>query len=69
MTSLRRASILHDKSILITGGTGSFGPKCVGNFLKNFKPRRLVIYSRDEMKQYEMRQDFDQSPMRNFIGD
>jgi UDP-N-acetylglucosamine 4,6-dehydratase len=61
--------MFNDKSILITGGTGSFGRKYVGNLLKNFKPRRLVIYSRDELKQYEMQQEFDQSPMRYFIGD
>ena len=52
--------MFNDKSILITGGTGSFGRKFVGNLLKNFKPRRLVIYSRDELKQYEMQQEFDQ---------
>src|SRR3954469_14656445 len=61
--------MFNDRSILITGGTGSFGRKWVGNLLKNFKPRRLVIYSRDELKQYEMQQEFDQSPMRYFIGD
>ena len=61
--------MFNDKSILITGGTGSFGHKWVGNLLKNFKPRRVVIYSRDELKQYEMQQQFDQSPMRYFIGD
>ena len=51
--------MFNDKSILITGGTGSFGRKYVGNLLKNFKPRRLVIYSRDELKQFEMQQEFD----------
>ena len=61
--------MFNDKSILITGGTGSFGRKWVGNVLKNFKPRRVVVYSRDELKQYEMQQDFDQAPMRYFIGD
>ena len=61
--------MFNDKSILITGGTGSFGRKYVGKILKNYKPRRLVIYSRDELKQYEMQQEFDQTPMRYFIGD
>src|SRR6201996_2005768 len=61
--------MFNDKSILITGGTGSFGHKWVGNLLKNFKPRRVVIYSRDELKQYEMQQQFDQPAMRYFIGD
>jgi UDP-N-acetylglucosamine 4,6-dehydratase len=61
--------MFNDKSILITGGTGSFGHKCVANLLKHFKPRRLVVYSRDELKQYEMQQEFDQPVMRYFIGD
>ena len=61
--------MFDDKSILITGGTGSFGRKWVGNLLRNFKPRRLVVYSRDELKQYEMQQEFDQAAMRYFIGD
>ena len=61
--------MFNDKSILITGGTGSFGRKWVGNLLRNFKPRRLVVYSRDELKQYEMQQEFDQPAMRYFIGD
>ena len=61
--------MFNEKSILITGGTGSFGHKWVENLLKNFKPRRVVIYSRDELKQYEMQQQFDQPEMRYFIGD
>jgi len=61
--------MFNDRSVLITGGTGSFGRKWVGNLLKNFKPRRLVVYSRDELKQYEMQQEFDQPAMRYFIGD
>ena len=61
--------MFNDKSILITGGTGSFGRKWVGNLLRNFEPRRLVVYSRDELKQYEMQQEFDQAAMRYFIGD
>jgi UDP-N-acetylglucosamine 4,6-dehydratase len=61
--------MFDEKSVLITGGTGSFGRKWVGHLLKNFKPRRLVVYSRDELKQYEMQQEFDQPAMRYFIGD
>jgi UDP-N-acetylglucosamine 4,6-dehydratase/5-epimerase len=61
--------MFKDKSILITGGTGSFGRKWVGNLLKISQPRRVVIYSRDELKQYEMQQQFDQPAMRYFIGD
>jgi len=61
--------MFNQKAILITGGTGSFGKKFVGRLLKNFKPRRVVVYSRDELKQYEMQQEFDQPAMRYFIGD
>src|ERR1700761_541890 len=63
---------LNDKSVLVTGGTGSFGKHFVRTVIENYKPRRLVIYSRDELKQYEMQQLFpmDQHPfMRYFIGD
>lgn len=61
--------MFNDRSILITGGTGSFGKKFVACLLENFKPRRVVIYSRDELKQYEMQQEFHQPAMRYFIGD
>lgn len=61
--------MFDERSVLITGGTGSFGKKFVAGLLKNFKPRRVVVYSRDELKQYEMQQDFDQPVMRYFIGD
>lgn len=63
---------LTGKSILLTGGTGSFGQKFVQHVLTEYKPRRLVIFSRDEMKQYEMEQRFspDEHPcLRYFIGD
>jgi len=43
---------LNDKSVLVTGGTGSFGKHFVKTVIENYKPRRLVIYSRDELKQY-----------------
>jgi len=58
-----------DKSILITGGTGSFGHKFVKEILDNHKPRRVVVFSRDELKQYEMEMHFQDSRMRFFIGD
>ncbi len=64
--------MFDDKSVLITGGTGSFGNKFVENMLLNHHPRRLIIFSRGELKQHEMRQKFpdtDGSPMRYFIGD
>jgi UDP-N-acetylglucosamine 4,6-dehydratase len=64
--------VWQDQSILITGGTGSFGKKFVALALEKFRPRRLIIFSRDELKQMEMRQLFpeeDNSPLRYFIGD
>lgn len=61
--------MFDNKSILITGGTGSFGQKFIENLLKNYKPERLIVFSRDELKQYEMAQIFDQDCLRYFIGD
>ena len=57
------------KSILITGGTGSFGKQYTKTLLKNFKPARIIVYSRDELKQFEMQQEFNDDCMRYFIGD
>lgn len=63
-------SILHDSSILVTGGTGSFGKAFIKYALEHLAPRRLVIFSRDELKQYEVRQQFQDDPrLRWFIGD
>ena len=61
--------MFSNKSILITGGTGSFGKRFVAYLLKHYKPRKLIIYSRDELKQFEMQQNFNASCMRYFIGD
>jgi UDP-N-acetylglucosamine 4,6-dehydratase len=61
--------MFNDKSILITGGTGSFGRQYVKTLLELHQPKKLIIYSRDELKQYEMAQDFPQSCMRYFLGD
>ncbi|MCX6355542.1 MAG: UDP-N-acetylglucosamine 4,6-dehydratase (inverting) [Candidatus Aureabacteria bacterium] len=62
--------IWHDKKILITGGTGSFGRAFVARMLENYHPRVIRIYSRDEMKQYQMRADgFVDKSLRYFIGD
>jgi UDP-N-acetylglucosamine 4,6-dehydratase len=61
--------MLNDKSILITGGTGSFGRRFARLALERYKPRRLVIFSRDELKQSEMQPEFDSPAMRFFIGD
>lgn len=60
---------LQGKSIFVTGGTGSFGQHFVKTVLERYKPGRLVVYSRDELKQFEMAQNFNSSPMRYFIGD
>ncbi|HXV17970.1 MAG TPA: UDP-N-acetylglucosamine 4,6-dehydratase (inverting) [Gemmatimonadaceae bacterium] len=61
--------MFDDKSILITGGTGSFGQQCVKILLERYRPRKIIIYSRDELKQFEMEQVFHDSCMRYFIGD
>lgn len=63
---------LNDKTILVTGGTGSFGKKFIATIFKNYNPRKVIIYSRDELKQYEMAQQFpikDFPAIRFFIGD
>ena len=57
------------KSILITGGTGSFGQQFVKTVLARFKPKRLIVYSRDELKQYDMAHEFTDPVMRFFLGD
>ncbi len=62
--------MLKNSSILITGGTGSFGKSFVPLTLKKFNPKRLIIFSRDEMKQWEMERQFkDDDRVRFFIGD
>lgn len=61
--------MFNDKSILITGGTGSFGQHFVRTLFEKYKPRRVAIYSRDELKQFEMQQEFNSPEMRYFIGD
>ncbi|MFA7570668.1 MAG: UDP-N-acetylglucosamine 4,6-dehydratase (inverting) [Sulfurimonadaceae bacterium] len=57
------------KNILITGGTGSFGRKFTQLLLQKYKPNKIIIFSRDELKQYEMAQEFTDKCMRYFIGD
>lgn len=64
--------MFNNKSILITGGSGSFGHQYVRTILENYQPKKLIIYSRDELKQYEMSQLFPDKKydcMRYFIGD
>lgn len=61
--------MLNNKTILITGGTGSFGKQFVKTILVRYQPKKIIIYSRDELKQYEMAQTFNAPQMRYFIGD
>ena len=65
--------MLNGKTILVTGGTGSFGKKFLKMVLENYKPARIIIYSRDEYKQSVMKSEFskkyDMSCVRLFIGD
>jgi UDP-N-acetylglucosamine 4,6-dehydratase len=59
-----------DKTILITGGTGSFGKAFVSNLLKNHDPKKVIVFSRDELKQFEMKNQVrEDSRLRFFIGD
>ncbi len=61
--------MFNNKNILITGGTGSFGKMYTKMILSQYKPNKIIIYSRDELKQYEMGQSFNDNCMRYFIGD
>ncbi|WP_429213526.1 UDP-N-acetylglucosamine 4,6-dehydratase (inverting) [Aeromonas veronii] len=61
--------MFNGKTILVTGGTGSFGKKFIATVLSRYQPARLIVYSRDELKQFEMQQRFNNPCMRYFIGD
>ncbi len=61
--------MFNNKVILITGGTGSFGKKYVKTILERYTPKKIIIFSRDELKQFEMSQEYDNKCMRYFIGD
>ena len=61
--------MFDNQSVLITGGTGSFGQHCVSVLLSDYKPKRIIIYSRDELKQYDMQYYFDNDVIRYCIGD
>jgi len=64
--------MLNDKVIMITGGTGSFGNQCVRTILRRYLPKKIIIFSRDELKKFEMSKSFSvqQYPrMRYFLGD
>ena len=64
--------MLKNKTILITGGTGSFGKNFIRTILEKYKPKKVIVYSRDELKQFDMQQELPgngNSPLRYFIGD
>lgn len=61
--------MFNGKTILITGGTGSFGRQYTKTLLEKYSPKKIIIYSRDELKQFQMQQSFNHEAMRYFIGD
>jgi len=63
--------MINNKKLLVTGGTGSFGKKFISTVFNKFKPKEVIVFSRDELKQFEMREIFptDQFPIKYFIGD
>src|SRR5215467_3199695 len=64
--------LIRDKVVLITGGTGSFGKQFLSTVLKSYAPKKLIVFSRDELKQFDMHQQFNEQQypcMRYFIGD
>ena len=61
--------MFNGKNILVTGGTGSFGKMFIKSLLEKYRPNKVIVYSRDELKQFEMQQTFNASCMRYFIGD
>ncbi len=61
--------MFNNKSVLITGGTGSFAKQLVKTLIQNYQPHKIIIYSRDELKQFEMAQKYNHKCMRYFIGD
>jgi UDP-N-acetylglucosamine 4,6-dehydratase len=72
MQGTARKTMLDDKVVLVTGGTGSFGKKFVETVVKEYRPRKLIVFSRDELKQFEMNHVFSEERfpcMRYFIGD
>ena len=70
MMKSSEVTVLDGKSVLVTGGTGSFGRRFIKTILREQGPRRVVVFSRDELKQYEFRQEVGDDPrLRFFIGD
>ena len=60
---------MDNKNIFISGGTGSFGKSFIRKILKDYKPNKIVVFSRDELKQFEMQAEFKSTCMRFFLGD
>jgi UDP-N-acetylglucosamine 4,6-dehydratase len=61
--------MFNDKRILITGGTGSFGKEYIRTILTRYRPSKIIVYSRDELKQYDMQKEFNDGQVGFFIGD
>ena len=69
---MNTTSLLDGKTILVTGGTGSFGKAFIRKVFTDYRPAKLIVFSRDELKQWEMRQAdpiFDHENIRCFLGD
>jgi len=62
-------SVINGKSVLVTGATGSFGKKFIRYVLKNYEPKKLIVFSRDELKQFEMQHELQAPNLRYFLGD
>ena len=63
---------IKNKNILVTGGTGTFGKKFIETIIYEYNPNKIIVFSRDEMKQYKMQQSFPDDgnfPIRYFLGD
>ena len=61
--------MFNDKTVLVTGGTGSFGRRFIRTLQKQYAAKKIIVFSRDELKQFEMAQEFSQPNMRYFLGD
>ncbi|MBI2292890.1 MAG: polysaccharide biosynthesis protein, partial [Betaproteobacteria bacterium] len=61
--------MLNGKSIMVTGATGSFGKRFIKAILKDHDPKRVIAFSRDELKQFEMQQTIQSPKLRYFLGD
>ena len=62
-------TMFDDKTILITGGTGSFGKKYIKTLLTRYNPKKIIVFSRDELKQFDMSREYDSPKMRYMLGD